>query len=86
MIYLPFDQDATVVSASDIMQIELAELLRNPLFRHVESIEISGAFLCLKGPIEKLIKDCYTIVKTHSGQEPGHLDNSIAAVCMPSEG
>lgn len=87
MIYLPFNQDAAVVSASEIMKNELAELRRNLLFNHVESIEISGALIAITGPIEKLIKDCYTIVKTHSGQEPGHLDNSIAAVCMPlSEG
>lgn len=86
MIYLPFNQDAAVVSASEIMKNELAELRRNLLFNHVESIEISGALIAITGPIEKLIKECYTIVKAHSGQEPGHLDNSIAAVCMPSEG
>lgn len=87
MIYLPFNQDAAVVSASEIMKNELAELRRNLLFNHVESIEISGALIAITGPIEKLIKECYTIVKAHSGQEAGHLDNSIAAVCMPlSEG
>ena len=91
MIYLPFDQDATVVSASEIMKNELAELRRNPLFNHVESIEISGAFLCLKGPVENLIRSCYTILASNgsclSSQESEHLDNSIAqSVCMPSEG
>ena len=86
MIYLPFNQDAAVVSASEIMKNELAELRRTLLFNHVESIEISGALIAITGPIEKLIKECYTIVKAHSGQEAGHLDNSIAAVCMPSEG
>lgn len=87
MIYLPFNQDAAVVSASEIMKNKLAELRRNLLFNHVESIEISGALIAITGPIEKMIKECYTIIKAHSGQGPQHLDNSIAAVCMPlSEG
>ena len=87
MIYLPFDSDVSIVNSSEIMKNELAELRRNPLFRYVEKFEVSGGFLCLKGPIEKMIKECYTIIKAHSGQGPQHLDNSIAAVCMPlSEG
>ena len=86
MIYLPFDSDVSIVNSSEIMKNELAELRRNPLFRYVEKFEVSGGFLCLKGPIEKMIKECYTIIKAHSGQGPQHLDNRIAPTCMPSSG
>lgn len=87
MIYLPLSpDDCSIVSASDLIHIDPAALQHYPFFGRIESVEIRGAFLSIKGPIEKLIQKCYTIVKTHSGQEPEHLDNSIAAVCMPSEG
>ncbi len=87
MLYLPFDSDVAIVNASDLIHIDPANLQRYPFFGHIESIEIRGSLLAIKGPIEKLIQKCYTIVKAHSGQEPGHLDNSIAQpVCMPSEG
>ena len=86
MIYLPFDSDVAIVNASDLIHIDPADLQRYPFFGRIESVEIRGPLLAIKGPIEKLIQKCYTIVKAHSGQEPEHLDNSIAAVCMPSEG
>lgn len=87
MLYLPFDSDVAIVNASDLIHIDPADLQRYPFFGRIESIEIRGPLLAIKGPIEKLIQKCYTIVKAHSGQEPEHLDNSIAAVCMPlSEG
>lgn len=86
MLYLPFDSDVAIVNASDLIHIDPADLQRYPFFGRIESVEIRGPLLAIKGPIEKLIQKCYTIVKAHSGQEPEHLDNSIAAVCMPSEG
>ena len=86
MLYLPFDSDVAIVNASDLIHIDPADLQRYPFFGRIESVEIRGPLLAIKGPIEKLIQKCYTVVKAHSGQEPEHLDNSIAAVCMPSEG
>ena len=69
MLYLPFDSDVAIVNASDLIHIDPANLQRYPFFGHIESIEIRGSLLAIKGPIEKLIQKCYTIVKAHSGHE-----------------
>lgn len=87
MLYLPFDSDVSVVNASDLIHIDPAALQRYPFFGQIESIEIKGALLAIKGPVERLIRMCYTVLASHDPcpyQGPQYLDNSIAqSVCMP---
>lgn len=87
MVYLPFNSDVSIVNASDLIHIDPADLQRYPFFGRVESIEIKGTLLAIKGPIERLIRTCYTVLTSQGScphQEPQHLDNCIAPTCMPS--
>lgn len=87
MIYLPINSDVSVLNASDLIHIDPADLQRYPFFGRVESIEIKGTLLAIKGPIERLIRTCYTVLTSQGScphQGPQHLDNCIAPTCcMP---
>lgn len=69
MVYLPFNSDVSIVNASDLIHIDPADLQRYPFFGRVESIEIKGTLLAIKGPIERLIRTCYTVL-TSQGSCP----------------
>lgn len=85
-------QSCYAANLLDLMRDDVADLQRLPLFRD-SHISINALSLTVKVPLDKaletLSRRCYTgndPGTSHSPAQGQHLDNSIAAVCMPSEG